>query len=154
MIGNCRPSVDDNSMSEVPQGEFNLVEFLWREAGRVSRLPSGDQAAWIEQLAEPYRGEPGHDSLLESLERLVDSASEFGEEKARLAHEDEICEADLCRTLEGLLDGSLSLPASRAERTRKVALLAIMGHRLPNLRSRLMSPDAQRFLEGQIDDFI
>ena len=71
-----------------------------------------------------------------------------GEASAAEAHWEERCEADAYAKLEGLLDGSLSLPDSNAERVRVMAQLAILGHLFPNLRQRFAEEDAQEYLSG------
>ena len=133
--------------------DYNLPEDDWRypfvqEAERVAWRSEEEQEEWLEHLRTELAGRPNLGNLIESMRAFMKSHRKKGEASATKAHLGERLEANAYANLEGLLDGSLNLPDSNAERVRMMAQLAILGHLFPNLRQRFAEEDAQEYLSG------
>lgn len=129
-------------------GQLLLYSSLVQEAERVAWRSEEEQEAWLEHLRIELASRPNLNHLIESMRKFMKAHRKTGAARVAEAHAGEHLEADAYAKVEGLLDGSLSLPDSDAEQVRVMAQLAILGHLFPNLRQRFAEEDAQEYLSG------
>jgi len=125
-------------------------EQILRELEAVAHRPEAEQERWMDGLREKYRGHPQADQIIAKFRMALQATRQVQDAKLGLARVEEMLEADVVAKLNGLLDGSLSMPEDEAERLKLVLYITLAGHFLGNVRSRLDQPDAQAFIRSQM----
>lgn len=111
-----------------------------------------DQAAWLGSVRKRYDGHPQQDEIVEKFACALGAMKRMRDAQVRLARAEEVLEADAVTKIDGVLGGSLQLPETEPERTRFLLYISLLGHFLPNVRSRLEQADAQQFIRAHFSD--